>query len=175
VFSKISRYRNEPDVTSVDAAGRTLRSKQVPLVRVARGQFLHTLTDDDRPDRLAYKFYKQPRKWWRICDGNPEFMSPQALFGTGTTLDVRVPVSATGTPPWSSAQAALLAELGVSDVRVLEEVELVPEQQLVGAELVTVLVGEIIEGAGLEVGEPQLVGRSGKPIVIPPDPAGARR
>jgi hypothetical protein len=196
VFSKISRYRAEPDVASVDAAGRTLLSKRLRIVPVVTGQFRHLVTDHERVDQLAYKYYKQPRKWWRICDANPEFMSPQALLGKGTTAVARFPVTFVGTPPWSAVHSALSAEVGIEDVAVVEEVELLPEEQIVGAEIVLVLVervlrslrvtfnrknldltriAELIEAQGFGVGEPQMIGRTGKPIVIPPDPAGARR
>jgi hypothetical protein len=196
MFSKISRYRAEPDVANVDAAGRTLLSKQQRIAPVVTGRFHHLIADHDRIDQLAYKYYKQPRKWWRICDANPEFMSPQALLGKSATAVARFPLSFSGTPPWSAVLAALSAEVGVEDATVEEEAELVPEEQVLGTEIVIVLVervsrslrvtfnrenigpsriAELIENQGFGVGEPRMIGRTGKPMVIPPDPAGARR
>lgn len=79
MFSRISRYRKLADVVTTDAKGRKLASKSLRLPPEVSGTFLHTVEEVDRLDHLAYKYYKQPRKWWRICDANPEFMSPQAL------------------------------------------------------------------------------------------------
>ena len=81
MFSKISRYRKLPDVVTIDVQGRRLESKSLRLLPEVTGIFLHTVESGDRLDHLAYKYYKQPRKWWRICDANPEFPSPQALLG----------------------------------------------------------------------------------------------
>jgi hypothetical protein len=195
VFSRISRYRNEDDVSIVDAAGRTQLSKALRLTPTVEGKFRHTLADGDRADELAYKYYKQPRKWWRICDANPEFMSPQALLGKDALAVARFAVETGGTPPWAALLAALESRVGVETARLEERWSLAAEPQVVDGQEVTVNVERIVHtvivtynrlnasatgiaaviaGFGLEVGEPQPVGRAGKPIVIPPDNAGLR-
>ena len=81
MFSRISRYRTLPDIVTTDADGRTLVSKTLRPLPQAPGTFRHTVEEADRLDHLAYKYYQEPRKWWRISDANPEFLSPQALLG----------------------------------------------------------------------------------------------
>lgn len=195
MFSKVSRYRKLEDVTIVDAAGFARASKELRTGVTVDGKFRHTVADGDRADHLAYKYYKQPRKWWRICDANPEFMSPQALLGKDTVASARFPVTIAGTPPWAAILAALATQVGIEDAKLDMGVTLVPEEQTINNQIVTVnvehvayalvvtfncanlVVGDIaavIAAAGFEVGEPQLIGRAGKQIVIPPDTGTAR-
>lgn len=195
MFSRGSRYRNQDDVSSVDAAGRTQRSKALRRVAPVEGRFRHTLSDGDRADQLAYRYYRQPRKWWRICDANPEFLSPQALLGKEASTTARFPVEAGGTPPWAEMLAALESRLGVEAARLEEQWSLAAETRVLDGQEVSVNaerlertivvtynrlntdaaeLAAVIAGFGLEVGEPQPVGRTGKVIVIPPDNAGLR-
>ena len=64
MFSKISRYRKLPDTVSSDARGRSLQSKTLRLLPEVSGEFRHTVEEVDRLDHLAYKYYRQSRKWW---------------------------------------------------------------------------------------------------------------
>ena len=95
MFSKISRYRTLPDVVTTDARGRTVSSKALRPLPTVSGTFLHTVEGVDRLEHLAFKYYQQPRNWWRICDANPEFMSPQGLLGKEPVVTARFPL----TPP----------------------------------------------------------------------------
>jgi hypothetical protein len=196
MFSKISRYRFLADMVSRDARGRTKVTKDLRLPPDVTGDFRHTLADTDRLDHLAFKYYKQPTKWWRICDANPEFMSPQALLGAEPIETARYPLNFTGpVAPWTELVRRLSAQIGIEDVQVVEDIELVAEQQVVGGQTVTVNVEHYrravvvtynrmnlgteqiagaIEALGFAVDEPQRIGRVGKPIVVPPDAIGAR-
>ena len=91
MFSRISRYRKLPDIVTTDSHGRTLPSKTLRLLPQVAGTFRHTVEDVDRLDHLAYKYYQQPRKWWRIVDANPEFMSPQALWARNRSSRIVFP------------------------------------------------------------------------------------
>lgn len=196
MFSKVSRYRKQQDVSTVDADGRTLVSTPLRLLPPVQGKFRHLLADNDRADQLANKYYKQPRKWWRICDANPQFMSPQALLGKDAMAEVRLPVSFAGTPPpWAAVLASISARLGVESVFLEQRWSIVTEAQVVDGQNVTVNVeratdavrvtynrlnlspGEIatmLAGLGFDVEQPQTIGRVGKPIIVPPDTSGAR-
>lgn len=114
MFSKISRYRSLPDLVTVDEEGRARTSKALRLLPDAPGDFLHTVEDGDRLDHLAYKYYKQPRDWWRIADANPAILAPRELLGDDPRVRVRIPVAWTGpAPPWSGLVEGLRATLGV--------------------------------------------------------------
>lgn len=196
MFSKISRYRKLPDVVTTDNKGRVSASRDLRLLPGVSGSFLHTVEDLDRLDHLAYKYYKQPRKWWRICDANPEFMSPQIMLGKEPIVTDRFPLTFHGNgtqPPWSDLLRNLSETLGVEDVKVVENIQLVPEEQTHDGQQVTVYVehfersvivtynrmnlsaedlASIISDTGFEVSQPVNIGRVGKKIIIPPDVVG---
>src|SRR6266850_2336654 len=195
MFANNSRYRALQDVVSVNAGARTQVIKDLRQIPVVEGDFRHTAAQTDRPDHLAFKYYKQPSKWWRICDANPEFMSPQALLGQEPVEVARFPVTFSGTPPWTELVRRLEALIGVEDVKVSEDSEIVAEEQVIGGQTVTLnterfvrsatvtynstnldaaRIASAIEALGFEVAEPQRIGRAGKEIVIPPDAAGSR-
>ncbi|MBL4901397.1 MAG: hypothetical protein JKY62_01940 [Desulfocapsa sp.] len=118
MFFKISRYRKLPDIVTSDAKGRTLQLKPLRLLPEVSGTFRHTIEEVDRLDHLAYKFYKQSRKWWRICDANPEFMCPQALLGKDSIPTIIFTLSREGAiAPWSELTRALSNTVGIENVQ----------------------------------------------------------
>lgn len=114
VFSRISRYRDLPDVVAPDARGRRVRSRSLRLLPQAGAALLHTVEEGDRLDHLADRYFGQPRSWWHIADANPEFLSPQALLGSEPGTVVEIPVEWEGpTPPWSGLLRTLSGTPGV--------------------------------------------------------------
>jgi hypothetical protein len=191
MFSRISRYRTLPDIVTTDAEGRTLVSKTLRPLPQAPGTFRHTVEDADRLDHLAYKYYQQPRKWWRLSDANPEFLSPQALLGKEPIVTDRFPLEFEGAQPlWAALVQNLTRHVGVEEVEVVEEIHLVPRAQTVGAQSVTLHVEQferaiivtynqlnmsagdlagIITASGFTVRPPERLGRVGRQIIIPRD------
>jgi hypothetical protein len=191
MFSKISRYRKLPDVTAPDAHGRTLASKDLRLLPEVEGTFHHTVDAGDRLDQLAYKYYSQPLQWWNICDANADFLSPLALIGKEAIITTRFPVTVAGSPPWASLFPAVRAILGVEDVQITEEVQLVPRQVNIAGQTITAFqeqfsravlvtynrlnvsaetVAAGIEASGFLVAPFADLERVGQEIVIPPKP-----
>lgn len=114
LFSQVSRYRKLPDVVVVDSAGRATTSKGFRLLTPAGGTFTHTVSDTDRLDHLAFKYYDQPRDWWRIMDANPGFLSPDSLIGTDRFVTTQVPLSWDGSsPPWTDLLGQLDDRSGI--------------------------------------------------------------
>ena len=193
MFSRNSRYRKLTDVVTTDSKGRELKSTSLRLLPEASGDFLHTVAEIDRLDHLAYKYYKQSRKWWRICDANPEFMAPRALLGKELLVTDRFPLSFTDNgvqPPWSVLLSNLSESLGVEDVRIEDTIQLLPEEQTHNGKKVTIYierfersvmvtynrmnintqdVANMISASGFEVGQPENIGRIGKHLIIPPN------
>jgi hypothetical protein len=193
MFSPSSRYRKLPDVVTTDAKGQTLASKALRLLPSVSGTFQHTVADGDRLDHVAYKYYRQPTKWWRISDANPEFLSPQGLFGKEPIVTDRFPVTFNGPqPPWAALTRSLSERVGVETVTVVETVHLVPESRQVGDQTVTVQVERFeravvatynqlnitastirsfMTASGFVVGQEERATRVGKQITIPQDSA----
>ncbi|MGD9157547.1 MAG: hypothetical protein PVG39_04005 [Desulfobacteraceae bacterium] len=114
MFSKISRYNKLPDITITDSSNRILKSKALRLSPGVSGKFLHTVEETDRLDHLAYKYYKQPQKWWRICDANSEYMSPRSLLGKDSIKTTLFPLVWEGSfPPWSDLLKILFENIGI--------------------------------------------------------------
>ncbi len=196
MFSKISRYRKLPDIVTTDPKGRALASKSLRPLPDVSGTFLHTVEEGDRLDRLSFKFYKQPRKWWRGCDANPTFMSPQALLGKEPIVTERFPLTFNrdrSQPPWAALIQQLSERVGVENLQVVDEVRMVPEAQTMDGKQVTVYMehderavivtynplnvsakdlADVMTAQGFVVGHPENIGRVGKNITIPPDVVG---
>jgi hypothetical protein len=194
MFSRISRYHKLPEVVTTDSQGRTLVSKTLRLLPEVSGTFRHTVEDADRLDHLAYKYYQQPQKWWRLSDANPEFLSPQALLGKEPLVTDRFPVTFDGAqPPWAALVRNLTQRVGVEEVKVVEEVSITPSVQTVKGQSVLLHVEQfaravlvtynqlhmspgdlagIITAAGFAVQPPQRLGRVGRQIIIPRDVTG---
>jgi hypothetical protein len=173
MFFKLSRYRKLSDEVTVDVSGRRLESKSLRLLPQVTGTFLHTIEDGDRLDHLAYKYYTQPRKWWRICDANPDFMSPQELLGKVPVVTERFPLtfSGAGGAPWATLLAHIARLVGVEDIRLADDEAsvLITYNQM---NIRATDLADAIEMAGFAVEQSQSIGRTGKQIVIPPDVVG---
>ncbi len=191
MFTKHSRYAKLPELVATDATGHAVTSKALRLLPETTGTFQHTVQENDRLDHLAYHYYKQPQKWWRICDANPAVLSPQALLGQAALVTQRIPLLMGGDQPaWAALLAGVRGLLGVIDAQLHETFDLVMEQQLVDdtlleiyrevrqATLVVTYLASLtttealvaaIAAAGFVAGAPQTVTNIGKRITIPPD------
>ncbi len=191
MFAKHSRYAKLPELVTTDATGRAVATKGLRLLPETRGDFQHTVQENDRLDQLAYHYYKQPQRWWRICDANPDVLSPQVLLGQTALVTQRIPLLIDADQPaWAALLAGVQSLLGVVDAQLRETFELVVEAQLVDDTLfeiyrevqqavlvVTYLTSlttiqalvAAISAAGFVAGTPQTVTPIGKRITIPPD------
>ncbi|MEU6036010.1 hypothetical protein ABZ801_11430 [Actinomadura sp. NPDC047616] len=177
--SRISRYYGLPDVVDQDPRkpGRNVVSTALRVLPDVHGTFQHTIVDGDRLDQLAFLYYQQPGKWWRICDANPEFLSPLEMLGRGPLRTVRVPlaVPAGGQPGWAALAVSLAAEPGVERFRFVDDpragqdlaVVVTYNRFVVGESALRGLAGK----AGFRAEPPEVVGRAGKRITVPPDTA----
>ncbi|MBN1655966.1 MAG: hypothetical protein JXA30_19520 [Deltaproteobacteria bacterium] len=67
MFEKDSRYA---ETTPFDPEHfRGTRPRAIPITP---GVIEHKLVPEDRLDRLAAYYYRDPAKWWLILDANPE-------------------------------------------------------------------------------------------------------
>ena len=194
MFYRISRYRTLPDIVTTDAERRTLVSKTLRPLPEAPGTFRHTVADADRLDHLAYKYYRQPTKWWRLSDANPEFLSPQALLGKDPIVTARFPLEFEGDqPPWAGLVRNLTQHVGVEQVKVVEKIDYALEERMIGRRRVSLHVERferaiivtynqlntsdgdlagIITASGFAVRPWETLSRVGKQIIIPRDVTG---
>jgi hypothetical protein len=178
VYARDSRYRLVPEVSRLDPSGRTLLTTDLRLRAPAAGSFHHTIDANDRLDHLAQRYYGTPRRWWRICDANPEFLSPLALLGQDVITAARLEIVPDSLlPPWSTLLAALRGQLGVEDVRFgLERPVLGGAAVEIGVAIVVFnrlrvsaeTLAAAASAAGFPTGPAQPVRRLGKQLTIPP-------
>jgi nucleoid-associated protein YgaU len=90
MLSRSSRYASVPTAIHVDAEGRQhpyllLRPLPDPPAIEA-----HAVVQGDRLDVLAFRAYRDPEQFWRICDANRAFR-PDDLLEVGRRL--RIPLA----------------------------------------------------------------------------------
>ncbi|MFG2966673.1 MULTISPECIES: hypothetical protein [unclassified Streptomyces] len=183
MFGRLSRYRQVPDIAVTDARGRVVAAKDVRPLPTVTGTFTHTVDSGDRLDQLAFSYYRQPLQYWRVCDANPEFLSPLDLLDGGPLVTHRFPLTAgPGAPPWALLVRALSGTVGVDAVTVVDEVTPVPQPggavvqrtdlavlvTHVRAGVATEALSGVIRSTGFAVGPPVEQGRLGRPVVVPP-------
>ncbi|HET6485152.1 MAG TPA: hypothetical protein VFH83_01960 [Spirochaetia bacterium] len=78
MFLKGSRYASVPENVLVDPRGRVLRYKTTRFLRPSAAQVGHILSDGERVEHVAYFYYRDPERFWRICDAN-QAMDPEEL------------------------------------------------------------------------------------------------
>lgn len=78
MFVKGSRYESVADCELTDHQGRILRYKKLRFIPETEARFSHLLSQGERLDHLAYRYYRDPERFWRICDAN-EVMWPDDL------------------------------------------------------------------------------------------------
>ena len=84
---KGSRYANVASYQVTDASGRTVTALRTRFIPATRAGYFHTFTADERLDLIAYKFYRNPEKFWLIADANTE-MDPEDLLEPGRRLPI---------------------------------------------------------------------------------------
>lgn len=80
MFIKGSRYRNLPESTLLNPRGERLLGKELRIIPPTPPRFLHTVSQGDRLDLLAFKYYGDPTRWWQVCDANPKLPFPTDLL-----------------------------------------------------------------------------------------------
>ncbi len=85
MFIKGSRYAKVEEYMPVDSSGNRNQVKKIRKTPETKGRFLHTVKDGDRLDLLAYTYYKNPTKFWLICDAN-NIMYPADLLEKGRKI-----------------------------------------------------------------------------------------
>jgi hypothetical protein len=194
MFSPVSRYYSLPDIVTTDASGRTLASKTLRTLPHVSGTVRHTVEHGERLDHLAFRYYRQPRKWWRVLDANPELRSPHALLGKEPVVTDRFAVTFNSPqPPWPALVQRLMQTVGVEEVRLSEEIAQVSEERTIGGRKLTVQVERaepailvtynqlnvsandlmrLVTDAGFAARPPERLGIVGRQIVIPRDVTG---
>jgi hypothetical protein len=110
MFLKGSRYRNLPQSSNQTARRDSLLGVDVRFIPPVPGQFLHTVSDRERLDLLAFKYYSDPKRWWLIADANrAQHEFPTDLVDPRPFVDEELAVTS---PGLLARTDQLLADLG---------------------------------------------------------------
>jgi len=90
MFDRDSRYSKLKPITVNGPNGTPVRIVPIRFIAAATPVIARRIKQGDRPDLLAYEFFKEPQLFWRIADAN-EVMRPSELTATLGAL--------TGIPP----------------------------------------------------------------------------
>jgi hypothetical protein len=80
-----SRYQNTGSYQVTDNSGRQVTALKIRFIPPTPAGYRHTFTADERLDLVAYKFYRNPEKFWLIADANSE-TDPDDLLDPGRQL-----------------------------------------------------------------------------------------
>ncbi len=87
MFFKGSRYEKIPTATYVDASGRTITYVTTRYIAPTPAFIGHRVTDGERLDLIAYQYYRDSERFWRICDANLA-MWPDEILVLGATIAI---------------------------------------------------------------------------------------
>jgi hypothetical protein len=88
MFFEGSRYENVPTAELVDARGQRVRYKTVRFIGPATRRWTHAVSQSERIDHVAHRYYRDPERFWRICDANRALWPDDLLADVGALLRI---------------------------------------------------------------------------------------
>lgn len=94
MFFRGSRYEAVPNAELTAADGRMIRYKRIRFIGDGGADvFAHIVVQGDRLDLIAWRAYRDPEQFWRICDANRAFRPEELTEEVGRRLVLPVPTS----------------------------------------------------------------------------------
>jgi hypothetical protein len=86
MFFKGSRYEKVPTTWLTNPSGRRIAYKATRFIPRTDAIEGHWVTADERLDHIAWQHYRDPERFWRICDANTalwpdDILEPGAVLG----------------------------------------------------------------------------------------------
>jgi len=78
MFFRGSRYEDVPEANFTRPDGLVARYKLIRFIPATSAHLAHGVVRGERSDHLAALAYRDPERFWRICDANV-VMRPEAL------------------------------------------------------------------------------------------------
>jgi hypothetical protein len=86
MFFKGSRYIAVEEATLTAADGREIRYKKTRFIPSTTGRFGHVVDESERLDHIAFRYYKDAERFWRICDANTILWPDDLTDVAGATI-----------------------------------------------------------------------------------------
>jgi hypothetical protein len=88
MFFKGSRYEKVATATWTDAAGRVIQYKLARLIPPTPADLGHQVQALERLDHIAWRYYRDPERFWRICDASGALWPPNLVKDPGTIIPI---------------------------------------------------------------------------------------
>lgn len=85
---KGSRYTRTEVIAPENSEGKTPRVLEIREIPKTPGVFEHIVSEGERLDHLAHRFYTDPKKYWLILDANTDELNPFHLLKPGRRIRV---------------------------------------------------------------------------------------
>jgi hypothetical protein len=85
MFFPGSRYEKVAD-DQIALEGRVIVFKKTRFIPETTGLVGHSVTQGERLDHIAHQFYKEPDRFWRICDANRAMWPDDLVAEVGRTI-----------------------------------------------------------------------------------------
>jgi hypothetical protein len=86
MFFKGSRYIGVEEATLTTADGREIRYRKTRFVPRTNPRFGHVVDESERLDHIAFRYYKDAERFWRICDANTTLWPDDLIEAPGRTI-----------------------------------------------------------------------------------------
>ena len=86
MFFRGSRYADVGEEEITDSRGREIRFKKIRRITTPQGHLAHTVNQGERLDHLAHRYFRNPERFWRICDANHAMWPDDLMSEVGRTL-----------------------------------------------------------------------------------------
>jgi len=86
MFFKGSRYEGVAEHEIQDGRGRAVRYKKVRFIPETGARMGHILSQGERLDHVAYDYYQDPERFWRICDANRAMWPDELVAEAGEVV-----------------------------------------------------------------------------------------
>jgi hypothetical protein len=70
MFFRGSRYADVSEHQITDSRGKIIRYKKIRIIPKTEARMAHLVRQEDRLDLIAFRYFKNPERFWRICDAN---------------------------------------------------------------------------------------------------------
>jgi hypothetical protein len=91
VFFKGSRYERVAEAGIPDEQGRVVRYKRVRFITETDARMGHVLNQGERLDVIAHRYYRDPERFWRICDANRSMWPDELVAEAGKVILIPPP------------------------------------------------------------------------------------
>lgn len=88
MFFRGSRYANVPEHELTNPRGRVIRYKGIREIPLPVAQRSHIVRQGDRLELVAHEYFREPERFWRICDANRATWPGDLLAETGRRLAI---------------------------------------------------------------------------------------